>query len=153
MKLLKAIRDYKKKRLERKYDRKVKRVQFNIQCDSHLVRYIKIMANRLEVPVYVLGEHLLQLGTTEAVVLIQDEKQKEDLARHLVRDHLLVTGILPEHEIVSKRASRLKNALDYMQLLETNHDPRSIQHVIRRLLDNVGDEEKNNAKPDGKTAA
>ena len=61
MGLFGALEHY-KKRLEKRFTRQVRRSQFNFACDERIIIALKMMARRLEAPVYVVAEHTLQLG-------------------------------------------------------------------------------------------
>jgi len=47
------------------------------------------MATILEVPRYVIAEHLLQLGSYHLIGVIKDREKREKLVEHLVKVHLL----------------------------------------------------------------
>jgi uncharacterized membrane-anchored protein YjiN (DUF445 family) len=95
---------------------------------------VKILAQSLEVPIYVLTEHLIQLGAKEVAELVQDEALKDQLCRHLVRDHLLTPITKPQSEPISRRLYRLKNAMNLVELLETKNTPEEQRLIITELL-------------------
>lgn len=119
---MRFLRRY-KKRLERKFSPQIGRRGFNFQCDVGLRVLLEVMARRLECPIYVLAEHLLEVGLLEVVALLEDEALMERLQRHLVRHHLLVTdlGDAPPH--VSKRARRIESALRLLGIYERRGVP------------------------------
>ena len=95
---------------------------------------MKLLAHSLEVPVYVLAEHLMQPGAKEVAELVQDEALKDQLRRHLVRDHLLTPVVRPHSEPISRRLYRLKNAMNLLELLETKNTPEEQRVIITELL-------------------
>ena len=99
------------------------RRQFNFPCDSRLRLTVKALAASLGCPIYVLAEHVMDLGLQELAVILRDETLKEKLQRHLLQEHLLVTGLPPEHGTVSQRAERLRNCLEFLWLYEVTGVP------------------------------
>ena len=92
------------------------------------------MAATLGCPIYPLAEHVLELGLHELVVILGDESLKEELQRHLLQDHLMVTELAPEHEAASQRAERLRNALTLLRLYEVAGVPvEEITEVLDAL--------------------
>ena len=94
------------------------RRQFNFPCDADLRVKVKGLASALGCPIYVLAEHVMELGLLELDVTLRDETLKERLQRHLIQEHLLVTALPPEHSAVSRRAQRLHNYLKLLALYE-----------------------------------
>ncbi len=134
MALLRAVKRYKRK-LERKFTKQIKRVQFNIACDKEIILVAKVLAKRLEAPVYVVSEHALQLGLSEIAILAEDPVLKERLCRHLVQDHLLVPVTRPEPETLTKRALRVQNTLEFLRLVETKAgSPEVVREIMKQLL-------------------
>jgi len=129
-----AIRRRNRKKVQKKYESK-SRLQVNFLCDRKLAARLKELAHALEVPIYPLLEHLLQLGIREAMVIAQDEALRERFVRHLVEDHLLTPVTKPESEPISKRALRIENALRLLELLETKNSPEEQREVIVSLLE------------------
>ena len=79
-----------KKRLEQRFTQQNGRTQLNFTCDNELVLGLKALAQHLEIPIYPLAEHILQLGMAEVLTSIGDKALRENLQRHLLQDHLLV---------------------------------------------------------------
>jgi hypothetical protein len=77
---------------------------------------LKLLARLLEVPQYVLNEHILQLGTSEVLEIMKNDALKENLQRHLVQEHLLVSAT--EIEPPSDAALKAKNAVEFLQTVE-----------------------------------
>ncbi len=127
-----AVKRY-RRRLAKRFTRDISRRQLNIATDRAIVAIIRLMAHKLEIPLYVLCEHTLQLGLSEIAILTKDESQKERLCRHLVKDHLLVSSLEPEHKTASRRALKLKNAMEFMTLLETRRSPENIRRILMDL--------------------
>ncbi|MFC2019305.1 hypothetical protein ACFLU4_05035 [Chloroflexota bacterium] len=133
MGLAKAIKRYKKK-LEKRFSKQVARVQCNFVCDSRIAQRLRGLARRLEVPIYVLAEHILQLGLQEVLAIMDDEALHERLCRHLVQDHLLCPATKPETEPVSRRAQRIGSTLMLLKLLEVRTSPEEQQQIIQGLI-------------------
>ncbi len=137
MGLFRALKHYRKK-LEKRFTRQITRKQLNFVCDERIILGLKIMAGSLEVPIYPIAEHLLQLGAAEVLISMKDEALRERLCRHLVEDHLLTPVTRPESEPVSRRALRIDNALKLLELLETRSSPEAQRDVILRLMEETG---------------
>ena len=108
-----------------------KRKVFGFLCDPNLALSVKLMAKHLETPIYPVAEHLLQLGMKEMVAILHDEALKEELQRHLLQEHLLVTELNEQSEPVSRRALRVQNALKFLRLYE--HSGLSLQQIKQAL--------------------
>ena len=125
----------KKRRLERKFSRQVERQGFNFQCDVGLAARVRLAAKLLEVPIYPLMEEIVERGLSDVGEIVQDDTLKERLQRHLLTDHLLVDHLEPEHETVSSRALRLRNAMRFLELCETlGLNPLEIKQVLDQFL-------------------
>ncbi|MFC2018686.1 hypothetical protein ACFLU4_01850 [Chloroflexota bacterium] len=133
MSLIRVIRRYKKK-LEKKFGKQIPRAQFNITCDCKIILALKKIAQCLEVPVYVITEHALQLGLREVDAIMDDEALSERLCRHLVEGHLLCPAIKPESESISRRALRIRNTLYLLRLMESRKSPEEQQQIIQSLI-------------------
>jgi len=86
--------------IEKRHERAIKRRQFNMTVDDRIVLGVKALAAILEVPRYVMTEHLLQVGTYHVLTAIRDEDKRRKLEEHLVKVHLLGTA-LSDHESIS----------------------------------------------------
>lgn len=62
---------------------------------------VKFLAAILEVPRYVITEHLLQVGTYHILAAIGDEDKRRKLKEHLVEVHLLGTELSDDEGILS----------------------------------------------------
>ena len=93
-----GIRVHSGRRLEKKHRRRIERSQFNFACAPSLIVATRVLAEQLEVPVYLLMEHLIQTGAKALAPCLHDPSRKEDLQRHLLRDHLRVTQLDPRKE-------------------------------------------------------
>ena len=134
MGLVRIIKRYKRK-LERKFTKQIKRVQFNFACDKGIILVAKVLANRLEAPVYVVSEHALQLGLGEIAILAEDPALRERLCQHLVQGHLLVSVTRPEPETLTKWALRIQNALKFLQLAELKAgSPEAVREIMKQIL-------------------
>ena len=67
-----------------------KRKVFGFPCDQGVALGVRILAAHLEVPIYVVAEHLLQIGASLALPALEDEELRTELQEHLVNEHLLV---------------------------------------------------------------
>ena len=76
--------------LGRKYNKSVKRKQFNLTIDEEIITGVKSIAAILDVPYYVACEHTLQVGSYHLLQALNDSESREKLKEHLVRMHLLV---------------------------------------------------------------
>ena len=132
MGLIKIIRRYRKK-LEKRLSRQIRRQQFNFQCDECLIDTLRGLAAHLEVPIYPLTEHTLQLGLLEITTVIQDDTLRERLCRHLLKAHLLVPSIQPESDLVTDRVLRLRNTRDFLRLLEVKKNPEEQKKIVTQL--------------------
>ena len=72
----------------KKYSR-IKRKQFNLTIDKDIILAVKAMSASLEVPTYVVCEHILQVGCYHLVQDLDDSEKREKLIEHLVEVHLL----------------------------------------------------------------
>jgi hypothetical protein len=75
--------------IERKCIRAVKTKQFNLTMSEDIVLGVKFLAAVLEVPRYVIAEHLLQVGSYHVMKAIRDSGKRQELVEHLVKVHLL----------------------------------------------------------------
>ena len=88
-------------RIEKKYLKSISRKQFNLTIDEEVIRGVKLLAVILEVPRYVITEHLLQVGSYYILKAIKDEDDKERLQEHLVKTHLLGQELTDNEDILS----------------------------------------------------
>ena len=54
-----------------------------------IIEAVKLLAIALEVPRYVITEHLLQVGAYHVLKAIKDREHRQKLQEHLVKAHLL----------------------------------------------------------------
>ena len=86
--------------LDRRQVKVIKRRQFNTTIDEGLVDGVKLLAIVLEVPRYVVVEHLLQVGTYHIYRAMQDSEKRQELQKHLVGVHLLGNELLADERIL-----------------------------------------------------
>ena len=141
MGLIRVVKRY-KRRLAKRFSREIRRRQLNIATDRALVTFIRLMAHQLEVPIYVLCEHSLQLGIAEVYTMTQDKALKDELCRHLVQDHLLTPVTKPESEPISRRALRLRNAMDFLRMLDDQKTPEAQRAVILRFAAEMANDQE-----------
>ncbi|MFC1998135.1 hypothetical protein ACFLVR_00640 [Chloroflexota bacterium] len=72
-----------------KYNKAVKRKQFNLTMNEDIIEAVRFIAAMLEVPLYVACEHLLQVGSYHLLEDFNDPESRESLKEHLVNVHLL----------------------------------------------------------------
>jgi len=144
MSLIKTVKRY-KNRLARRFSKEIKRQQFNFYCDWTIITTLKVLASEIEIPVYVLSEHCLQLGIQEVLALMQDQALRDQLCRHLVRDHLLTPVTKPQSEPISRRLIRLRNVKNLLTLLEIMKGPEEQAEIILGLFKKVGKNEEDKA--------
>ena len=66
-------------KVEKKYLRLTKRRQFNLNIDERIIETVKLLAIALEVPRYVIAEHLLQVGAYFLSKAIKDTENRQKL--------------------------------------------------------------------------
>jgi len=57
--------------------------------DADLVLVVKLLAQVLELPKYVITEHALQLGCYQIYAASKDPEKRRELQEHLIKVHLL----------------------------------------------------------------
>jgi hypothetical protein len=119
-----------KKHIAKKYSKQICRTQFNFACENNQITAIKLLAKELEVPVYPLVEHLIQIGAQEVKLYLQHEALKETLQRHLLKNHLGVYELNPVTEPVSQRMQQLQKALDILEVLGEMANPKEVSNVL-----------------------
>jgi hypothetical protein len=124
-----------KRRIIKRFRKEIGRKQFNILLDTQLVWILKGWARRLECPVYIISEHAIQIGLAEIAVALEDDALREQLCRHLVEEHLLVPVTQPLAEPISRRLLQLKNAMNFMKILDYACSREQQQQVILKLLE------------------
>jgi hypothetical protein len=128
-----TLRRYKRHVIKR-FRKEIRRQQFNFMLDTKLYWLIKGWARRLEVPQYCLAEHIIQLGLVEIAEILEDKALTEELVRHLVEGHLLIPVTEPLAEPISRRLIQLKNAMNFMKILDYTSSREQQQEVILKLL-------------------
>ena len=73
----------------RKYNKTVKRKQFNLTMDEGIILRAKLIAAILKVPKYMAREHILQLGIYHLLQDLNEAEKREKLKEHMVKLHLL----------------------------------------------------------------
>jgi hypothetical protein len=86
--------------LDRRQAKVVRRRQFNMTIDAGLVMGVKFLAFILEVPRYVITEHLLQVGTYHIYQAMQDPEKRQELEKHLIEVHLLGSELQDDEDIL-----------------------------------------------------
>jgi len=75
--------------IERKYATIIQGKQFNITCSRDIIVGVKLMEAGLQLPYYVIAEHLFQVGTCHIPRATKDPQKREKLVEHSVKVHLL----------------------------------------------------------------
>lgn len=114
--------------------REISRRQLNITIDNKLILGLKFAARDLEVPIYVVAEHCLQLGLQEVYLERHDKAFKANLQQHLQRNHLLVPSIDPIDERLGVRVRRLRNAMRFLRFFEVSTDVKRQQELLIKLI-------------------
>lgn len=126
-----------KKRQERKV--------FGFLCDPKLALGVKFIAADLKVPIYVVAEHLFQLGVAQMYSALEDEDAKKELQEHLINQHLLASALSEDNEYdraaaansrsqEKKRRSRIDAAVKLVRVLEMEGvSPERIKTELTRL--------------------
>ena len=89
MELLRGFKTKYNRLLDRNHAKTIRRKQFNMTIDARLVLSVKLLAEILKVPVYVITEHLLQVGFYHIMQALQDPEKRHELEKHLIEVHLL----------------------------------------------------------------
>ena len=100
MELLHRLKAKYRHRIERKRTKVIERRQFNTTCSRDIIFGVKSIAAILEVPYYVVAEHMLQVGTYHIVKAIEDPQKREILVEHLVKVHLLGDELTDDENIL-----------------------------------------------------
>lgn len=138
--LLKAsrlLRRFTRRLKNRLFAREISRKQLNIMIDNKLILGLKIAANDLEVPIYVVAEHCLQVGLEEIYLERHDAAFKANLQRHLQKHHLLVPSVDPVDERLAVRVRRFKNGLRLLKVFELSTDAKRQKEILIRLIDDL----------------
>jgi hypothetical protein len=78
----------------------ITRRQFNMTIDGQMVLAVKFLATILEVPRYVVTEHLLQVGSYHILQALEDPEKRQELEKHLIEVHLLGSELLDDESIL-----------------------------------------------------
>jgi hypothetical protein len=125
-----------RKKLEKRFKKdKIGRKQMNFTCDADLIARLKLLAKCLDIPLYPLAEHVMELGMSEVAVITQDRALTEVLQRHLLEEHLLVEQLNPVERHVPDKARRIDNALKLLKLVEAKAgNVEAVEQLIDRIL-------------------
>lgn len=61
---------------------------------------MKFLAAILEVPRYVITEHLLQVGSYHILQALEDPEKRQELEKHLVEAHLLGSELQDDESVL-----------------------------------------------------
>jgi len=85
--------------LDRKH-KAITRRQFNMTIDAELVLGVKLLAEILKVPRYVIVEHLLQVGSYHISQVLENPEKRQLLEKHLIEVHLLGSELRDNEDIL-----------------------------------------------------
>jgi len=74
--------------IQRKFAPKDRRVQFNFSCDRQIHAVAIALAGSLDVPLYILVEHALQVGLLAVLDAQSVPERRTEMVKHLVEGHL-----------------------------------------------------------------
>ena len=100
MQLFHSLKAKYRRKPEKKYAKIIKRQQLNFNCSEGIIDALQFIAVILEVPRYVLAEHLLQLGSYHVAKANRDPKKRERQVEHLVQVHLLGDELTDDEDIL-----------------------------------------------------
>jgi len=86
--------------IENKYIKAIKRKQYNLTISEEIISNIKLIAAILEVPQYVVCEHVLQVGMYHVGKVLNDPEKRQKLIDHLVQVHLLGDELIEGEELL-----------------------------------------------------
>jgi len=69
--------------------------------DAELVLGVKLLAEILKVPRYVIVEHLLQVGCHHIYQALQDPEKRQELEKHLIEVHLLSNELQDDEDVLN----------------------------------------------------
>lgn len=68
--------------------------------DTGLVDGVRFLATILEVPRYIITEHLLQVGVYHIYQALDDPEKRQELEKHLIEVHLLGNELQDDEDIL-----------------------------------------------------
>ena len=61
---------------------------FGFACSADIQAKIKMLSGELQIPIFALGEHCLQLGTSSITKAVQNAEERDSLRKHLIERHV-----------------------------------------------------------------
>ena len=61
---------------------------FGFACSADIQVKIKMLSGELQIPIFALGEHCLQLGTSSITKAVQNAEERDSLRKHLIERHV-----------------------------------------------------------------
>ena len=86
--------------IEKKYTKTIERKQYNLTISEDIIKVIKYLSHVLEVPQYVVCEHVLQVGMYQLSYILNDPDKRQKLINHLVQVHLLGDELIEDEELL-----------------------------------------------------
>jgi len=86
--------------IDKKHEKAIRRRQFNMMVDERIALGVKALAAILEVPRYVITEHMLQVGSYHILQALEDPEKREELEKHLIQMHLLGSELRDDEGIL-----------------------------------------------------
>jgi len=78
----------------------IKRKQYNLTMSEEIISNIKLIAAILEVPQYVVCEHVLQMGMYQLSYVLNNPEKRQKLIDHLIQVHLLGDELKEDEELL-----------------------------------------------------
>ena len=70
-------------------NKKIPRCQYNLTMAYDVILGVKLLADVLKVPQYIVCEHIIELGSDLLLKSVKSSEQQQKLREHLVNVHLL----------------------------------------------------------------
>jgi hypothetical protein len=68
--------------------------------DTELIRGVKFLAAILQVPRYVITEHLLKMGVYHVYQVLRDLEKRQELEKHHIEVHLLGSELWDDEDVL-----------------------------------------------------
>lgn len=123
--------------LKKKYNKEIEqrdedireRRQFNMIVDARLIDEVKRLAAWFETPRYVIVEHALDVACFYLTRTLKNPSKREAVRRHLIKDHLLDSGMDDDEVIL--RIGEGRYASELLSLAKSvTRNFRSLQNAI-----------------------
>ena len=124
----------------------VSRKVFGFLCSPELINLIKDLAALLQIPIYCVTEHCLQIGAISIGAACRHTETEDELKDHLTREHLLkqVLTLNTDYDVgvaqqaLKQEMARIRQDKLVRELVsvlqEENLSPRLLVEVTKELL-------------------